>query len=286
MLFATPVANFCFASGLFQVVSSLLMKLLNGKELAGFIKERQSHQVRSIDSKLKLAIVKTLDDPRINTYVRLKKRYGEKIGVDVDIHTVEQKEVNDLVSKLNKDDGVTGIIIQLPLDDTSQTDELLNLVDPSKDVDGLHDDSPFDPATPTAILWLLAGYNVELRGKQILVIGEGKLVGSPLIEAFKSMELNVVSVNKETEDVPSITRDSEIIVTAAGVSGLLTSDMISPDTVIVDAGVAVESGKTVGDVAEEVYERDDLTITPQKGGVGPLTVCALFENVIKAHTTT
>jgi methylenetetrahydrofolate dehydrogenase (NADP+)/methenyltetrahydrofolate cyclohydrolase len=160
------------------------------------------------------------------------------------------------------------------------------LVDPIKDVDGLGMNHLFQEATPMAILWLLAGYNVDLRGKQILVIGEGKLVGRPLISYMRESGYKVSVADRETPDLKAMSLDADVIITAAGSPAILYSDMVKDGAVVVDAGVASEDGKTVGDVAEEVYARDDLTITPAKGGVGPLTVCALFENVIRAARNT
>lgn len=261
-------------------------RLLNGSDLAGFIKERQARAVRALrqaDHVMpKLAIVQVKDDPIINTYVGLKQAYGSDILIDVDIHRIEQNNAADLINKLNADDSVHGIIIQLPVADPAQTDELCNLVDPAKDVDALGANPSFDPATPTAILWLLAGYNVDLAGKKILLIGKGKLVGAPLEKILKSAGHDVTVATRETTTLNTLTIEADIIITAAGSPALLFSDMVKGGAVVVDAGVASEDGKKVGDVAEELYERDDLIITPPKGGVGPLTVCALFENVIQA----
>lgn len=266
------------------------MKMLNGKELAEFIKERQAHQVRSLRQANgvlpKLAIVQCNDDPVINTYVRLKKRYGSDILVDVESHMVQQSEIAKLLQKLNKDDSVHGIIVQLPLEDVSETDAIVNMVAPEKDVDALGANPEFDPATPMAILWLLAGYNVDLTAKHILLIGRGKLVGAPLERILKSAGHDVEVVGREAEDLSAHTKDADIIITATGSPAILYPDMIKENAVVVDAGVASESGKTVGDLHESVYERDDLTITPTKGGVGPLTVCALFDNVIRAARQT
>lgn len=262
------------------------MKMLNGKELAEFIKERQAHEVRSLRQAggvvPRLAIVQCIDDPVINTYVRLKKRYGADIQAEVDHHQVDQSEIANLLQKLNSDPSIHGIIVQLPLVDPSQTDEIVNLVAPDKDVDALGKDATFDPATPMAIMWLLAGYNVDLRGKHILLIGRGKLVGAPLERMLMSSEYDVEVADRTTSDLASHTKEADVIITATGSPAILYSDMIKEGAVVVDAGVASEDGKTVGDVAADVYDRDDLTITPAKGGVGPLTVCALFDNVIRA----
>jgi len=262
------------------------MKLLNGKELAEFIQERQAHQVRGLrqahDIKPKLAIVVTVDNPVIDVYMRLKQQYGTVMQVEVDIHRVSQSEVPGLLENLNADEEVHGIIVQLPLEDPTQTEAIVNLVAPDKDVDALGANAIFDPATPMAIMWLLAGYNIDLNGKHVLLIGRGKLVGAPLEKILTNSGVDVQVADRSTADLKQVALQADVIITAAGSPALLFSDMIKQGAVVVDAGVASEDGKTVGDVAPELYDRDDLTITPAKGGVGPLTVCALFENVIRA----
>ncbi|MDZ7744676.1 MAG: bifunctional 5,10-methylenetetrahydrofolate dehydrogenase/5,10-methenyltetrahydrofolate cyclohydrolase [Candidatus Saccharibacteria bacterium] len=282
------------------------MKLLDGKELAGFIKERQAKQVRELRQshvvEPKLAIVQCKDDPVINTYVRLKKQYGTDIQVEVEVHNVAQDKVQDVLQKLNEDISIHGIIVQLPLADTDQTEEVVNLVASEKDVDALGNPlaawlpgtthsgrqgeavrgSWFTPATPMAIMWLLAGYNIDLRGKKVLLVGRGRLVGAPLERILKDSDIDVSSADRETKKLNVLTINADVIITATGSPAILYPDMIKQGAVVVDAGVAGEDGKTVGDLHPSVYERDDLTVTPAKGGVGPLTVCALFDNVIRA----
>lgn len=261
------------------------MKLLNGRELAGFIKERHAQQVRALASRKiypKLAIVQVKDDPVINTYVRLKKKYGGDIGIEVDIHNLDQAEVPQLLNKLSKDETVHGIIVQLPLVDQSQTDEIVNMVDPNKDVDALGQESKFEPATPMAILWLLAGYNIDFGSKKVILVGRGKLVGGPLEQILKKSGVDVEVVERSTENLAEVVKSADILISAASSAEIIGPEMIKQGAVVVDAGVASEDGKTVGNLKPEVYERNDLTLTPTKGGVGPLTVCALFENVIRA----
>ena len=264
----------------------ILMKLLNGSELASYIKERQAKQVRALRQAHsvypRLAIVQCKDDPVINTYVRLKKRYGDDILVDVEVHFVKQVDTPSLLERLNIDDKIHGIIVQLPLTDTTETNKIVNLVAPDKDVDALGEKAQFDPATPMAIMWLLSGYNIDLNGKHIVLIGRGKLVGAPLERMMQASGLDVESIDRGAKDLAQHTKDADIIITATGSPAILYPDMIKRGAVVVDAGVASEEGKTVGDLAVDVYERDDLTITPAKGGVGPLTVSALFDNVIRA----
>lgn len=261
------------------------MKLLNGSELAGYIKERHASQVKALRAKKiipKLAIVQVKDDPVINTYVRLKKQYGADIGIDVEVHMPNQVDTPELIKELNSDKSVHGIIVQLPLPDPTQTEKVVNLVKPEKDVDALGEKSQFEPATPMAILWLLHGYNIELRGKHVLLIGRGKLVGAPLERILEKSGIDVEVVERGIKKLAEHTKSADIIITATGSPAILYPNMIKQNAVVVDAGVASESGKTIGDLAPEVYKRDDLTITPTKGGVGPLTVSALFENVIRA----
>lgn len=266
------------------------MRILDGRELAGFVKERQAKQVRNLRQAYgvfpKLVIIVAKDDDVIETFVRLKQSYGEDILIDVEVRRVQQAEVATTIQALNNDATVHGIILQLPISDPSQTDELVNLIDPQKDVDGLGKNAAHISATATAIDWLLAGYNVTLKERSIAIVGKGRLVGAPLAALWSTAGLSVVSYDDTTVDLKTELRKADIIVTATGVPGLITSQMISPNKVVVDAGTASENGVIVGDVAEEVRERQDLTITPVKGGVGPLTIAALFDTVMQAARAT
>lgn len=262
------------------------MKLLNGKELAGFIKERQAQQVRALKQASgifpQLAIIRTNPDPVVDTYMRLKSQYGEDIGVAVDVHTIDQSEAIDRIKTLNADKKTSGIIVQIPLPDPKKTDDILNAVNPIKDVDGLALSTLYDAPTPIAINWLLAGYNIDLRGKYIVIVGHGRLVGSPLARMWRASGCEVFVADKSTPDLASHTLQADILVTATGKPALIKSEMIKEGAVIVDAGVATDKNGLIGDVAPDVRERSDLVITPENGGVGPLTVCALFDNVISA----
>lgn len=262
------------------------MRLLDGLELRGYIKERQAKQVRALRQSWrvipKLAIIQTIDDAVIDTYVRMKRGYGDDVLVEVDVYKIDQADIMKQIETLNKDDSVHGIITQLPLADITQTDMAVNAVASEKDVDGLGEHATLTPATAMAIDWLLAGYNIELAGKEIAIVGNGRLVGAPLAKLWKSAGYNVNVYDKHTVDLPAAVRTADVIVTATGVPSLIKADMVKKGAVIVDAGTAAEHGKIVGDVAPEVRDLDDVTITPTKGGVGPLTVAALFDNVIRA----
>jgi methylenetetrahydrofolate dehydrogenase (NADP+)/methenyltetrahydrofolate cyclohydrolase len=262
------------------------VKLLNGTELAGFIKERQAKAVRGLKQaesiSPQLAIIRTNPDPVVDSYMKLKQNYGDDIGVEVTVHTIVQSDALDTIEALNKDESVHGIIVQIPLPDPSQTEEILNSVSAAKDVDGLADGSGFDPATPMAIDWLLAGYNIALQKKEILIVGQGRLVGKPLTQLWRNSGYKVTTADQRTKEFKEKALRADVIVSATGIPGLITDHMVKTGAVIVDAGVATDKNGLVGDVDPAVRQLPDITITPDKGGVGPLTVCALFENVISS----
>ena len=262
------------------------MRYLNGRELRDFVKERQAHQVRGLIQHFKvqprLAIIQTTDDVVTNVYTRLKQSYGQDIRIVVDLHKVVLAEAPALIKQLNDDPSVQGIVVQLPLSDPAHTDEVVNSIDPAKDVDGLGRDAKWDSATAVAINWLLAGYNVDLANKKIAVVGQGRLVGGPLTKMWQKSGYNITPLDDSCHDLTSVLADMDVVVTATGVPRLITTNMLKSGAVVVDAGVADDNGQTVGDVDDAVYSRDDLTITPQKGGVGPLTIAALMDNVIRA----
>ena len=269
------------------------MKILDGKELAGFVKERQAHVVkilRSNKKRAKLVIIRDSENPVITKYVNLKCQYGEDIGVEVVDEYVENPTLDilkDAVKRANEDETVSGIIVQLPLTNLEWTEEVVNLIDAKKDVDGLanykgrEDERVFDSATATAINWLLAGHNIELKDKKIAIVGRGKLVGAPLIRMWANSGFNLEVFHRGSDFMTL--KDFDVIVTATGNPHLITNEMIKPGAVVVDAGTASEGGHLVGDISEEIRNRTDLeAITPKIGGVGPLTVSVLFEDVLKA----
>lgn len=262
----------------------MTMKELNGSELAGFIKERQAKQVRALRQAWhinpRLAIVTDVENPVIETYMRLKQRYGADILIDVEIHRVPAGGALEVIQELNNRDDVQGIILQLPISNPEQTEELLESIREDKDVDGLRKKAIFQAATPTAISWLLAGYGVDLKNKKVAIVGRGRLVGAPLEKIWLKSDVDV-TVFEKGDDLSQLI-NYDIIVSATGVPGLIKSQIIKAKAVVVDAGTASENGKIVGDVSEEMRQRNDVIITPKKGGVGPLTVSALFDNVITA----
>lgn len=258
------------------------MKILNGSELAGFIKERQLKQVRNLRQSWRvvprLAVVQAKDDPVIDTYVRLKRKYAEDILIEFELHKVDEATIARTIGDLNARDDVHGIIVQLPVVDGINTEEILTRVASDKDVDALGGTDKFIAATPVAIDWLLAGYNIDLQDADIAIVGQGKLVGAPLARLWSDNGYRVTTYSKG-DDLSRLT-GHDVIVTATGVPNLITSEVVAQGAILVDAGVAEQSGVMRGDVAEDVRSRRDITITPTIGGVGPLTVAALYDNVI------
>lgn len=267
------------------------MKILNGAELRDFIKERQAKQVRALRQSWrvnpKLVIFYHSQSPVVETYMRLKRQYGEDILVDVEQRFVEVEGLRSEISKANEDENVHGIIVQLPLETAEgkvsgqELDDILGEISPEKDVDGLGGENSFDPATAQAINWLLAGYNIDLSKKKIAIVGRGLLVGAPLFRIWRNSGFDVEIFGRDSGDLSNILPEFDVVVTATGVPGLIKSEMLKNGAVVVDAGTASEGGVIKGDLDEAVREtRKDLALTPKIGGVGPLTVAALIDNVI------
>jgi len=230
----------------------------------------------------KLAIIVLKDDPVIDKYTALKKQYGEDILVETEIYKIEQQNAPDLIKKLNEDPDTQAIIVQLPIKNPGKTDEIVNLIKPEKDVDGLGKNAKFDCATPMAVLWLLAAYNIELEAKSVVVIGQGRLVGAPLTKMLRASGIEPNIIDIDTKNRKEILKSAEVIISAVGHPGIITSDMIPKNCVVIDVATANEGTEIKGDLDDDVYEREDLKVTPKIGGVGPLTISALFDNVIKA----
>lgn len=270
------------------------MRFLNGAELRDFIKERQAKQVRALRQSWrvfpKLVIFYSSKNPVTETYMRLKENYGADILVEVERREVEISKLKEEIQKANIDEDIHGIIVQLPLENENgeklsknETEAILSEISKEKDVDGLNN-GDFIPATAQAINWLLAGYNISLDNKKIAVVGQGKLVGAPLSKMFEDSGVDVSKFDElNSSEMKEKLKDFDVVITAVGKPGLITSEMLKNKAVVVDAGTASENGKIKGDVEDSVRElRKDLTITPIKGGVGPLTVASLIDNVIVA----
>ena len=258
-------------------------KILAGQELASFIKERQAREVSALKSQKitpKLVIIRDSDNPVITKYVNLKINYGEDIGIIVKDQKVSTPaEAAAAIAAANADKSVHGIIVQLPLKDPAATDSIVKNIAKEKDVDGLSGQGDFDSATATSINWLLAGHNIDLNHKKIAIVGKGRLVGAPLIKMWQASGYNITAFD-HSSDLTELNQ-YDIIITATGQPHLISDDMVRPGAILVDAGTASEDGRLVGDIDDAVRESPNVSaITPKIGGVGPLTVSVLFENVI------
>ncbi len=248
--------------------------------MAQFVKERHRQTVLGLGSKPQLAIVYSAGNPVVEKYISLKQGYAQDIGLIVELYQSDVSAASELIGALNVNPDINGIILQLPFDSKAE-DRLINLIDPAKDIDNLRGNSLYLPATVQAILWLLAAYNIDLPGKKIAVVGEGKLVGGPLVKTLRGMSLEVGVVDENTKDPRQVISGSEIVISGVGKPNIIKSDWLSAGTVVVDAGTASEGGVQYGDVEDKARSRDDISITPKIGGVGPLTVSALFDNLLR-----
>lgn len=257
-------------------------KELSGSELVGYIQQRQASVVRSMDRPPILVIIVEEATPVTKQYLVYKQRYAQEIGADVRIQQVTTDSILSVIAELNADNEVDGILVQLPLSKPDMTDEVVNSIVSSKDVDGLSRRSNYDASTPTAILWLLSGHNIDITVKRVAVVGQGRLVGAPLIAMLRTMGIEPMIIDVDTAEREELLKTADIIVTATGDPGSLRSQEVGPDTVVIDAGTATDGGRVVGDAEEALRARQDIRITPVFGGVGPLTIAALFENLIRA----
>lgn len=266
------------------------MKVLNGAELAGYMKANQARMARSLLAQKiqpKLVIIRDNDSPVIMKYVQLKQQYGEDI--DIIVEDWLREDIAEAIQEANADKSVHGIIVQLPLKNAEKADNAIDQILPDKDVDGLAsnvgNEAVFESATATAINWLVSGYDIELKDKKIALVGRGRLVGAPLEKMWRNSGYDV-TVFHRGDDLQKL-KEFEVIVSATGVPHLITEEMVKPGAVVVDAGTASENGVLVGDIDNSVRENCELkAITPRIGGVGPLTVTALFEHVLIAASNT
>ncbi|MDO5030124.1 MAG: bifunctional methylenetetrahydrofolate dehydrogenase/methenyltetrahydrofolate cyclohydrolase [Corynebacterium sp.] len=242
-----------------------------------------------------LATVLVGDDPGSHSYVKMKHRDCEQIGIasirrDLPADTT-QEELEAVITELNENPECTGYIVQLPLPKHLDENRILGLIDPDKDADGLHpvnlgklvlnEPAPL-PCTPNGCIHLLRRFGVELNGAKVVVIGRGVTVGRPigLMLTRRSENSTVTLCHTGTKDLAAETRQADVIIAAAGVPHMLTADMVKPGAAVLDVGVSRVDGKLAGDVAEDVWDVAGY-VSPNPGGVGPLTRAFLVRNVVE-----
>ena len=270
---------------------------IDGKATAAQIKAELAQRVARLRARGMapgLATVLVGDDPASQIYVRGKHRDCAEVGLEslrVDLPaTASPSEIADAIRGLNDDDRCTGFIVQLPLPDGIDENAMLALIDPDKDADGLTPASlgrmvlgapgPL-PCTPRGIVELLRRYGVDWNGAEVCVVGRGITVGRPLgvLLTRKNINATVTACHTGTRDLADHTRRADIVVTAAGRPGLISADMVKPGAVLVDVGITRVDGKQVGDLAPDVWDVASL-VTPNPGGVGPMTRVMLLANVV------
>ena len=274
--------------------------ILDGKGLAKqnetILKEKVSQLKEKFGRVPNLKVVLVGDSPASMAYVTSKKKACNRVGMDaevimLDINTTEHALIS-LIEKMNVDDAIDGILIQLPLPKHMNEIYVLNHVSPNKDVDGLHTinggklftkQDGIVPATPLGVMMMLDHYQVNLEGKHAVVIGRSNLVGMPLSKLLLDKNATVTILHSKTKDMKKYTLDADILLVAIGKPKFVTKDMVKPGAVVVDVGINRVDGVLVGDVDFEGVSEVASLITPVPGGVGPMTISALLFNVIKQY---
>lgn len=256
-------------------------KLIDGKKIASELESRLREKVAKLPAKPKIVSILVGDDPASILYSNIKQKKATDIGIDFGLVKFDSnatfRQVAEKINGLNNDMSVDGIMIQMPLPDkflnTHAEQELINIIDPKKDVDGLRDDSLYLHATAKAVMTILEYEDIELSGKDIVVVGATGMVGKPLVKAMEKIGAKVVGVDSKTIDLGKVTSNADILISCVGQRNLIGLDEIKPGAVIVDVGMDVDF--------EKVYPKVSK-ITPPKGGIGPVTVVCLMENVVEA----
>lgn len=272
-------------------------QLLDGKRLADIRARKLQKQVcelKSLGVQPLFCVINIGDDPSSKIYLKTKKSRANQIGIEQKLFqlpkTVPQQELLKLIKRLNNEKAVNGIMIQLPVPKQINLNEVLAAIDPEKDVDCLtpanigrlwQGDHFVEPATAHGILALLDYYHIALKGKNAVIIGRSSIVGKPLAALMLERDATVSILHLKTKNLAEYTKRADILVTATGQANLVTADMVKKGAVIIDVGISRIKGKTVGDVAFAQVAPLTSFITPVPGGVGPLTVESLMEQVVQ-----
>lgn len=283
---------------------TFMANILDGKALAEKLQADLTEQVKTLQQQFGrppgLAVLMVGDNPASAAYVRNKERACERVGIaSFGKHLPEsaaQQELEQIIDELNQNDQVDGILIQLPLPDHLDSIALLNRIDPSKDADGLHPtnmgrllrgEPGLQSCTPAGVMRLLEEYQLEVKGKQAVVIGRSILVGKPLAMMMLAADATVTIAHSRTTDLGAIARTADILVAAVGRPKLITPDMVKPGAVVIDVGmnrITTDSGsRLVGDVDYEAVREVAEWITPVPKGVGPMTVTMLLHNTVWSY---
>ena len=270
------------------------MLLLNGKEIANIIAEDLKLKISSLENVPSLVVIQVGNNAASNTYIKVKQKLGKRLGIPVLVHKfsedIDNITILEAINFCNQDETVGGIIIQLPLPSHLNKYELLNAIHFTKDIDGLglinagkllkQDITGKLPATPKGVITLLKKNNIILTGKKVVVIGRSLLVGTPLAILLSQENATVTLCHSHTEKLSEITREADILISAIGKPHIITKEFVKNDAIIVDVGSTFINGELYGDVDFEDVQTKVSAITPVPGGVGPMTVISLFQNLL------
>lgn len=278
----------------------MVAKILDGKQIAKDYRQGLQDQVEALKEKgftPKLSVILVGNDGASQSYVRSKKKAAEKIGMISEIvhleETATEEEVLNELNRLNNDDSVSGILVQVPLPKQVSEQKILEAINPDKDVDGFHpinigklyiDEQTFVPCTPLGIMEILKHADIDLEGKNAVVIGRSHIVGQPVSKLLLQKNASVTILHSRSKDMASYLKDADVIVSAVGKPGLVTKDVVKEGAVIIDVGnTPDENGKLKGDIDYDAVKEIAGAITPVPGGVGPLTITMVLNNTLLAE---
>jgi methylenetetrahydrofolate dehydrogenase (NADP+)/methenyltetrahydrofolate cyclohydrolase len=271
--------------------------ILDGKKLALSIRKKISQEVKRKRMRPGLALVLIGNDPASEIYVRYKKTACEEVGIESFIFCLAANTKKDdllrLITKLNKEKRVNGILVQLPLPKKLNKDEILAMIDPDKDVDGLNPINigllssaslGLHPCTPAGIMHILKHYQIEPEGKHAVIVGRSNIVGKPLAQMLLASGATVTICHSKTKDLGKLTKQADILVAATGQAKLIKKGMVKKGAVVIDVGInRNEKNQIYGDVDFEKVSPLCSAITPVPGGVGPMTIAMLMNNCLLAY---
>lgn len=278
----------------------MVAKILDGKQIAKDYRQGLQDQVEALKEKgftPKLSVILVGNDGASQSYVRSKKKAAEKIGMISEIvhleETATEEEVLNELNRLNNDDSVSGILVQVPLPKQVSEQKILEAINPEKDVDGFHpinigklyiDEQTFVPCTPLGIMEILKHADIDLEAKNAVVIGRSHIVGQPVSKLLLQKNASVTILHSRSKDMASYLKDADVIVSAVGKPSLVTKDVVKEGAVIIDVGnTPDENGKLKGDIDYDAVKEIAGAITPVPGGVGPLTITMVLNNTLLAE---
>lgn len=275
-----------------------MSNIIDGKLVSAAVKERVANGVKELNKQgvdVCLAVILVGQDPASQIYVANKKKACEQLGIISKEfllpENTTQEELLALVNKLNNDASVNGILCQLPLPKGLDEKAVINAINPNKDVDAFHPvnvgkimigDYDFLPCTPAGVMEMLAYYNIDVCGKECVVIGRSNIVGKPMSMLLLHKNGTVTTAHSRTQNLAEVTRRADILVAAVGIANFVKADMVKPGAVVIDVGMNRENGKLCGDVDFDAVSQKASFITPVPGGVGPMTIATLMQNTLTA----